>query len=61
MRSRNVEVFLEDKTILEAQQQTMKLLPTRSLQNFGIDKGGLQARRAITRLVANESGATPGH
>ena len=57
MRARNVEVFLEDKTILEAQQRTMTLLPERPLQNFGIDKGGMQARRAIARMVADESPA----
>jgi vanillate O-demethylase monooxygenase subunit len=58
MRARNVEVFMEDKTILEAQQRTIEQLRGRQLQNFGIDKGGMQARRVIARLVANESNAT---
>jgi phenylpropionate dioxygenase-like ring-hydroxylating dioxygenase large terminal subunit len=55
LRSRNVEVFLEDKAILEAQQQTIERLPGRPLLNFGIDKGGMRARQAIARMVADES------
>ena len=37
LRTRNVEVFMEDKAMLEAQQRTMTAMPGRSLQNFGID------------------------
>jgi phenylpropionate dioxygenase-like ring-hydroxylating dioxygenase large terminal subunit len=54
LRSRNVEVFLEDKVVLEAQQQTMDVFRSRSLQNFGIDKGGMRARQAIARMVEEE-------
>ena len=57
MRNRNVEVFKEDKAILEAQQQTIAAMPGRSLQNFSIDKGAMQARRAITRMIQTESSA----
>jgi len=59
MRSRNVEVFLEDKGILEAQQKSMQALAGRPLRNFSIDKGGMRARQVIARMVAEESTNAP--
>jgi phenylpropionate dioxygenase-like ring-hydroxylating dioxygenase large terminal subunit len=61
LRSKNIQIFLEDKIVLEAQQKTMALLPTRSLMNFGIDKGAMSARRAIARMVTEESLACRGN
>ena len=55
MSSRNIEVFMEDKVMLEAQQRTMTAMPGRSLQNFGIDKAAMQARRAIARMIEAQS------
>jgi vanillate O-demethylase monooxygenase subunit len=59
MAARNVEIFLEDRAILEAQQQSMQRLPHRPLLNFGIDKGSMRARQAIARMIASESGVRP--
>jgi phenylpropionate dioxygenase-like ring-hydroxylating dioxygenase large terminal subunit len=55
MGSRNVAIFLEDKAILEAQQQNIAQLPGRKLLKFGIDKGVLRARQAIAQLTALET------
>ena len=59
MRARNVEIFLEDKAVLEAQHKTILRLPQRSLLNIGIDNGAMRARQLIARLVAQESASAP--
>ncbi len=54
MRARNMEIFLEDKVVLEAQHRTMAGRPNQAPLNFAIDKGGVRARQAIDRMVAAE-------
>jgi len=46
-------VFAEDLVILEAQQRSMLLNPELKLKAFGIDSGGVHARRIIERLLGN--------
>lgn len=44
-------VFAEDVVILEAQQRSIDRNPGLKLKAFGIDSGGVQARRIIERLL----------
>jgi vanillate O-demethylase monooxygenase subunit len=44
-------VFAEDVVILEAQQRSILVNPELALKTFGIDSGGVQARRIIERLM----------
>jgi vanillate O-demethylase monooxygenase subunit len=44
-------VFAEDVVILEAQQRSILLNPGLKLKAFGIDSGGVQARRILERLL----------
>jgi vanillate O-demethylase monooxygenase subunit len=44
-------VFAEDVVILEAQQRSIIVNPGTKLKAFGIDSGGVQARRIIERLL----------
>lgn len=45
-------VFAEDVVILEAQQRSILRNPGLKLKAFGIDSGGVQARRVIDRLMS---------
>jgi phenylpropionate dioxygenase-like ring-hydroxylating dioxygenase large terminal subunit len=47
-------VFAEDVEILEAQQRSMQENPELKLKAFGIDSGGVQARRVIERLAKQQ-------
>jgi vanillate O-demethylase monooxygenase subunit len=40
--------------VLEAQQRNLALHPQRKLLKLNIDAGGVQARRIIDRLIAQE-------
>jgi len=44
-------VFAEDVVILEAQQRSLLANPELAMKAFGIDGGGVQARRIIDRLT----------
>ena len=47
-------VFAQDTAVLEAQQRNLALHPQRRLLKLNIDAGGVQARRIIDRLIAQE-------
>lgn len=44
-------VFLEDKAILEAQQQAIRANPDLKLSAYRIDEGGVRARQLIARAI----------
>ena len=48
------KVFAEDTAVLEAQQRNLTLYKNRKLLKLNIDAGGVQARRIIDRLIAEE-------
>ena len=48
------KVFAEDTAVLEAQQANLLRHPDRKLLMLNIDAGGVQSRRVIDRLVAQE-------
>ncbi len=53
-------IFAEDLEMLERQQQNLLNWPQRPLLKLNIDTGGVQARRIIDRLIAEErAGAEP--
>jgi vanillate O-demethylase monooxygenase subunit len=54
IREGQAKVFAEDTAVLEAQQRNLLLYPQRRLLMLNIDAGGVQARRVIDRLVAQE-------
>ncbi len=45
--------------MLEAQQRNLTLYRNRKLLKLNIDAGGVQARRIIDRLIAQETQAGP--
>ncbi|WP_119153253.1 aromatic ring-hydroxylating oxygenase subunit alpha [Caldimonas tepidiphila] len=51
------KIFGEDQEMLERQQQNLLLYPERNLLKLNIDAGGVQSRRVIDRLLAEERGA----
>jgi vanillate O-demethylase monooxygenase subunit len=57
IREAQGKVFLEDVAMLEAQQRNLQARPERKLLSLNTDVGGLQARRIIERLVAQEQAA----
>ena len=48
------KVFAEDTQVLEAQQRNLLRYPDRRLLMLNIDAGGVQSRRIIERLIAQE-------
>jgi vanillate O-demethylase monooxygenase subunit len=48
------KIFSEDLAILEAQQSNLLLHPERRLLNLNIDSGGVQSRRILDALLAQE-------
>lgn len=54
IREAQGKVFLEDVAMLEAQQRNLAARPDRKLLSLNTDVGGLQARRIIERMVAQE-------
>jgi vanillate O-demethylase monooxygenase subunit len=60
IRDNQSKIFTEDLELLERQQQNLLQWPQRNLLKLNIDTGGVQARRIIDRLVAEETSAAPG-
>jgi vanillate O-demethylase monooxygenase subunit len=54
IRDGQAKVFAEDTAVLEAQQRNLNLYPQRKLLMLNIDAGGVQSRRIIDRLIAQE-------
>lgn len=54
IREAQGKVFLEDVAMLEAQQRNLQDFAERQMLKLNIDAGGVQARRVIERLVAEE-------
>jgi vanillate O-demethylase monooxygenase subunit len=48
------KIFSEDLQMLELQQKNLLAHPTRELLKLNIDAGGVQSRRVIDRLLAQE-------
>jgi vanillate O-demethylase monooxygenase subunit len=48
------KVFAEDMAVLEAQQQNLQRYPDRRLLMLNIDAGGVQSRRVLDRLIAQD-------
>jgi vanillate O-demethylase monooxygenase subunit len=57
IREGQARVFAEDTAMLEQQQRNLSLHPARRLLMLNIDAGGVQARRVIDRLLAQEQPA----
>ena len=53
------KIFSEDLEMLQRQQQNLLAYPERKLLKLNIDAGGVQARRIIDRLMAQEQAAPP--
>ena len=49
------KIFAEDQDMLERQQQNLAAHPQRQLLMLNIDAGGVQARKVLDRLLAQES------
>ena len=54
IRDGQAAIFGEDVGMLEAQQRNLAAQPDRSLLRLNIDMGGVEARRILERLVAEE-------
>jgi len=52
------KIFAEDQEMLERQQSNLLRWPQRKLLMLNIDTGGVQSRRVLERLIAQESSAT---
>ena len=52
------KIFAEDLEMLERQQKNLQDYPERALLMLNIDAGGVQSRKIIDRLVAEEKGQT---
>ena len=50
------KIFSEDLEMLELQQRNLLQYPSRDLLKLNIDAGGVQSRRVIERLLAEEQG-----
>ena len=48
------KIFAEDLEMLESQQRNLIAYPNRALLMLNIDAGGVQSRRVIERLLAQE-------
>ena len=48
------KIFSEDLDMLEQQQQNLLANPHRNLLKLNIDAGGVQSRRVLERLIAQE-------
>jgi vanillate O-demethylase monooxygenase subunit len=51
------EIFGEDLEMLESQQRNLLAHPQRQLLKLNIDSGGVQSRRVLERLIAQEGEA----
>jgi vanillate O-demethylase monooxygenase subunit len=52
------KIFSEDLQMLELQQKNLLAHPTRALLMLNIDSGGVQARKILNKLVAEERAAS---
>jgi len=59
IREAQSKVFQEDLEMLEQQQRNLSAQPQRKLLSLNTDLGGVQARRIIDRLVAQEAQSAP--
>ena len=59
IREGQAKVFAEDTAVLEAQQRNLALYPGRKLLMLNIDAGGVQSRRILDRLLAQEQANDP--
>jgi len=50
------KIFGEDLEMLQLQQKNLLTYPTRELLKLNIDAGGVQSRRVLERLIAQEQG-----
>jgi vanillate O-demethylase monooxygenase subunit len=57
IRDGQSKIFAEDLEMLERQQANLLQWPERAVLKLNIDAGGVQARRVIDRLVAEEQAA----
>ena len=48
------KIFAEDLEMLELQQRNLLAYPSRDLLKLNIDAGGVQSRRVIERLLAQD-------
>jgi vanillate O-demethylase monooxygenase subunit len=48
------KIFGEDLEMLESQQRNLLARPDRKLLSLNIDAGGMQSRRILDRLIAEE-------
>jgi len=55
------KIFSEDLQMLELQQKNLLAHPTRELLKLNIDAGGVQSRRVIERLLADEMASESAH
>lgn len=55
IRDGQAKVFAEDLAVLEAQQENIGRHPERRLLMLNIDAGGVQSRRILDRLIAQEA------
>ncbi len=53
------KIFSEDLHMLESQQRNLLAYPGRNLLNLNIDAGGVQSRRVLERIIAQERVPTP--
>ncbi|WNW12691.1 aromatic ring-hydroxylating dioxygenase subunit alpha [Pseudomonas sp. DTU_2021_1001937_2_SI_NGA_ILE_001] len=53
------KIFSEDLEMLERQQQNLLKYPERNLLKLNIDAGGVQSRKIIERLIAQEQASAP--
>ena len=51
------KIFAEDLAMLEAQQRNLLDYPERNLLKLNIDAGGVQSRRVLDRLMAQDQAA----
>jgi vanillate O-demethylase monooxygenase subunit len=49
------KIFTEDLQMLESQQRNLGAQPDRRLLNLNIDSGGVQSRRVLDRILAQET------
>ena len=57
IREGQAKVFAEDTAVLEAQQRNLSKHPGRKLLMLNIDAGGVQSRRILDKMIAQEQGA----
>jgi vanillate O-demethylase monooxygenase subunit len=59
IREGQQKIFGEDLQMLESQQRNLTAQPGRRLLNLNIDSGGVQSRRVLERIIAQEQARAP--